>query len=211
MCRVGTPVAAGSRSALVRAVCLNLAHDRGGRPIGWCSPSASWGNCWESCFAVGWRRFAGLPRRVRLSPSVSVTPSSYDPAASWQVVAQALINLDRASRFRLHSGTTCCTDTTCVPQNLWSIGRPPSSVHPRGLWQQAALLPAPRHFWHPPRPFAWLCISFALSSLLFRRTTWLGWALMRIIKPVLVVADEPGRCAAVILTSAAVQIRAESL
>ena len=153
-----------------------------------------------------------LACRVRLSPSVSVTPSSYAPAASWQVVAQALINLDRASRFRLHSGTICCTATTCVPQNLWSIGCPPSSVHPRGLWQQAALLPAPRDFWHPPTT---LCLAVHLIcsvlSSLFRRTTWLGWALMRIIKPVLVVADEPGRCAAVILTSAAVQIRAESL
>ena len=87
--------------------------------------------------------------------------------------------LDGASRFRLHSGTICCTATTCVPQNVWSIGCPPSSVHPRGLWQQAALLPAPRHIsGTPPRPFAWLCISFALSSSLFRRTTWLRWALI---------------------------------
>ena len=133
----------------------------------------------EAASAVGWRRSAGLPRRVRLSPSVSVTPSSYAPAASWQVVARALINMDLAIRCRLHSGTTSCTATTCVRQNLWSIRCPPSGVHPRGLWQQAALLPAPRHIsGTPPRPFAWLCISFALSSSLFRRTTWLRWALI---------------------------------
>ena len=93
-----------------------------------------------------------MPRRVRPSPSVSVTPSSYASAASWQVVARALINMDPASRCRLHSGTTCCTATTCVLQTFWSIGCPDAGVHPRGLWQQAALLPAPRHFWHPPTP-----------------------------------------------------------